>query len=139
MGGKAPDVKIEGKVKNVSYERVHASQVKGSAEAPDWLGASVVEGAEQIIIETENKKGKAKLRLYFSDLEQQGKVGDRNFDVKIQGKKVLGKFDPVKEAGMKTVVMKEFPVELKDDGKLKIELKSVKGVTALAGVEVILE
>ena len=139
VGGKSPDVKIEIKGENVSYPRVHSSLVKGSAKAPDWLGASVVEGADHIILETKNKSSAAKLRLYFSDLTDETEVGRREFDVKLQGEKVLEKFDPVKEAGEKTVMMKEFPVKFNDDGKLNISLEAVKGATTLAGMEIIWE
>ena len=137
VGGKSPDVKIQIKGDDLSYRREHASQVKGSAEAPDWLGASVVEGATQIVIETEKKGGSGKLRLYFSDLDGRGAAGQRKFDVKLQGKKVLEGLDLVKEAGAKTVMVKEFPIELKSDGKLEIGLTAEKGKTALAGVEMI--
>lgn len=45
--------------------------------------------------------------------------------------------DLITEAGAKTVMVKEFPVELKKDGKLEIDMAAEKGSTALSGVEVI--
>ena len=105
-------MKIGVKGENVSYKRVHASQVKGSEAAPDWLGASVVEGASQIVIETGEKGGSARLRLYLTDLDDKGKIGQRKFDVELQGKKILEGLDRVEEAGAKTVLVTEFPVEL---------------------------
>ncbi len=137
VGGKSPDVKVEIKGEKVSYHRVHASLVKGSADAPDWVGASLVEGATRIVIDTKQKGGAARVLLYLSDLDEKEEAGRRKFDVKLQGKEVLQGFDIVKEAGSKTVVVKEFPVELKEDGKLEIEMRAEKGKTALAGVEVI--
>ena len=137
VGGTSPDLNIKIEGKEVKYRRLHASLVKGSDDAPDWLGASVVEGATRIVIETEKKGGAARVRLYLSDLDEKGEVGGRKFDVKLQGKKVIGGMDLIKEVGAKTVLVKEFPVELKKDGKLEIDMDAEKGSTALAGVEVI--
>ncbi len=139
VGGESQEIDIEVKGDNVRYDRVHASLMKGGPEAQAWLGASLLAGAESIVIGTGKKGGDAKVRLYFSDLDVDGKAGRRVFDVKLQGEKVLQGLDLVKEAGIKTVVVKEFPVELKADGKLQIDLSAGKGQSVLAGVEVIWE
>jgi outer membrane protein assembly factor BamB len=138
VGGESAEMKVEVKGEDVRYSRVHASVVGGSTRAPDWLGASVVEGATTIVVEA-GKAGQAMVRLYFSDLDDRGGEGLRIFDVKLQGKVVLEGLDVVKEAGAKAVVVKEFPIELEDDGKLVIGLEAVKGLPVLAGVELLWE
>ncbi len=138
VGGKSVKVKLEVKGEELRYERMHASLVKGGDAAPDWLGASVVEGAEQIMIET-GKTGAARVRLYFADLDQGGGEGRRVFDVKLQGEMVLEGLDPAKEAGIKTVMVREFPIELQKDGELVVGLKARKGRPVLAGVELLWE
>ncbi|MFK5924189.1 MAG: PQQ-binding-like beta-propeller repeat protein [Verrucomicrobiota bacterium] len=139
VGGVSPKLDIEVKGKKVVYVRKHASLMKGSLAAPDWLGASVLEGAERLEIVTDHKDGAAKVRLYFSELDEKIKKGKRVFDVSLQGEKVLSAFDIAKEVGPQGVVMEEFDVVIKSDGKLKIKLSSVKGETALAAVEVLWE
>lgn len=138
VGGKSAEMKVEVKGEDVRYARVHASMVVGSVGAPEWLGASMVEGATKIVVET-GRAGQATVRLYFSDLDDRGGEGLRIFDVKLQGKVVLEGVDVVKEAGINAVMVKEFPIELEDDGKLVIELDAAKGLPVLAGVELLWE
>ena len=138
VGGESPKVDVEIEGDQVHYERVHSSLVKGNSDAPAWLGASVIEGARQMKIDTKGK-GNARVRLYFCDLNEKAAEGSRVFDVKLQGEKVINNFDIAKEVGAKTVLMKEFPVKLSKKGKLEIGLKSEKGETALAGVEIVWE
>lgn len=90
----------------------------------------------KITIKT-GREGKAKVRLYFSEPEERAKKGSRVFGVNLQGREALSDVDLVKDFGNQAVTVKEFPVELKEGGKLKIVLSSKKGKTALAGVEVI--
>ena len=61
-----------------------------------WVTASGIEGAEQIDVPLE--KGRYTVRLYFAESDKRAVRGDRIFDVIINGKKVLSKFDPSKHA-----------------------------------------
>jgi PKD repeat protein len=76
------------------------------------------------------------VRLYFAEMD--GKtVGERTFDVNLQGQSVLKNFDVVKEAGAgKRDLMKEFKkVEITD--RLKINFTAIKDEPMLSGVEIV--
>lgn len=76
------------------------------------------------------------VRLYFAEMA--GKtVGQRLFDVSLQGKEILKNFDVVKEAGApKRELMKEFKkIEITD--RLKINFNAVKDEPMLSGIEIV--
>lgn len=101
-----------------------------------WIAASGVEGAEQIELPLE--KGRYAVRLYFSEPDRQAVVGQRVFDVFINGKKVLSEFD-LSADGQKprrTTIKSWDGIAV--DSALRISLKSLNGRTILCGVEVIL-
>lgn len=76
------------------------------------------------------------VRLYFAEMAGKS-IGQRLFDVSLQGKEVLKNFDIVKEAGApKRDLMKEFKkVEITD--RLKINFNAIKDEPILGGVEII--
>jgi outer membrane protein assembly factor BamB/PKD repeat protein len=76
------------------------------------------------------------VRLYFAEMEGK-KPGQRLFNVKLQGKPVLTKFDVAKEAGgPKRELVKEFKnIGISD--KLRIAFAARVGEAMLSGVEII--
>ncbi len=90
----------------------------------------------------EDKPAKYTVRLYFAELENE-QAKKRIFDIKLQGKKVLGGFDVAKEAGgSHRAVVREFGgIQVKNN--LEIELvpkgenpSSMNELPILCGVEV---
>ena len=111
----------------------------GGTDRP-WIFASDVTGLSRCTIPVATNAAKAAkytVRLYFAETDNI-KRGGRVFDVAIQGKTVLKKFDIVAAAdGVNKAVVKEFSVSAKDT--IDIELTAKKGLTLLAAVEVIAE
>ncbi|MCF6312833.1 MAG: PQQ-binding-like beta-propeller repeat protein [Verrucomicrobiales bacterium] len=139
VGGKSPELDVDVIGKEVSYQRQHASLLQGESNQHAWLGASLLVGAEKIVMGTKGKGKGARVRLYFASSDTSSAAGAQVFDVSLQGKKVLQSFDLGKEILGKQVLEKTFEVDLKKNGVLEIELKAKKGKTALAAVEVLWE
>ncbi|MGF1582033.1 MAG: PQQ-binding-like beta-propeller repeat protein [Gemmataceae bacterium] len=99
--------------KGGGYKNVSArlSKIKAT-NAPKWVFTSQARGLKSAILPLLGKKdqpAKYTVRLFFADIEGQNKLGQRRFDVKLQGKTVLKNFDPANalEEGQ-TVVIREF-------------------------------
>lgn len=121
-----------------TYFRRHFSQVEGN---PAWVGASGAVGLEKLTL-TVGPKGAARpytVRLYFVEPDEKHGVGERVFDVALNGKTVLSNFDVRADAGdALKLVAKEFAgVALSD--KLEIQFTASAGVPVLSGVEVVRE
>ncbi len=136
VGGPSPDVAVQVFPRTLNYFRKHASQVQG--DGLSWVAASGCEGLESLIVTTSKEKGerKYKVRLYFVEPEAIEK-GQRVFDVMLQGKMVLEKFDIVSQSETTdTMVIREFDTVV-TDGRLQINLKSHAGASLLSGIELI--
>jgi len=136
VGGPSPDVTVQIFPRTPKYFRKHASQVKG--EGLTWVAASGCEGMESLIVTTSKTKGdrKYKVRLYFAE-PQAVEKGQRVFDVLLQGKTVLEKFDIVGQSGAAgKMVIREFDTVV-TDGRLQVNLKSHVGTSLLSGIEII--
>ena len=103
------------------------------------MGASGVKGAGtlevQPVVKPRNETAPLRyaVTLIFSEPDSAA-VGERVFDVKVQGQKVLSDVDLVRDAGTRVVVSRavgEFIVE----DQLRIELIAQKGVPVLSGIE----
>jgi len=114
--------------------RFHSSQVKG--EVPNWIVASGYRGVQKLTVETEDD-GPYTLKLYFLEPDDLA-VGKRVFDVIVQGRAALPRFDIVKEAGApRKGIVRELTVEPRDD-EVVIELSPSGELPAvLSGVELI--
>jgi len=76
------------------------------------------------------------VRLYFAEMEDK-KVGERVFDISLQGKNILSKLDVFKEAGgAKRELMKEFK-DVAISNQVQIAFKAVAGEPMLSGIEII--
>ncbi len=78
------------------------SETQPVAGADDrWIFSSCGRGLKRCVVPVlseDDKPHEYTVKLYFAELED-GKAGNRFFDVKLQGKTVLAGFDPAKEAG----------------------------------------
>jgi hypothetical protein len=136
VGGPSPDVAVQVFPRTLNYFRKHASQVQG--DGLSWVAASGCEGLESLIVTTskEKRERKYQVRLYFAEPEAILK-GERVFDVSLQGKKVLDKFDIVAESGAPgKMIVREFE-SVVTDGRLQINSKSHAGASLLSGIELI--
>ncbi|MGB2808732.1 MAG: PQQ-binding-like beta-propeller repeat protein [Sedimentisphaerales bacterium] len=110
-----------------------------------WVFTSCGRGLKRCVLPLlgkEDKPAEYTVRLYFAELENE-QAKKRIFDIKLQGKTVLGGFDVVKEAGgSHRAVVREFGgIQVKNN--LEIELvpkgknpSSMNELPILCGVEV---
>ena len=136
VGGPSPDVTVQTFPRTPSYFRNHSSQVRGEGLA--WVAASGCQDLESLVVTTskEAEDRNYKVRLFFAEPEPL-QQGDRVFDVLLQGKTVLEKFDVVREAeGARKIVVREFDV-VASEGRLQINLKAHAGTPLLCGIELI--
>ncbi|PCJ62259.1 MAG: hypothetical protein COA79_04140 [Planctomycetota bacterium] len=114
--------------------RVHSGYVKG--EKFKWVASSGVKGLTDLNI---NVKGATKgtVRLIFMEPDKL-KIGDRIFDISLQGKELIKGLDIIKESGGQNhVLIKEFK-DIELNNSLKIIFKaSTKNPPILSGIEII--
>ena len=140
IGGTASGIKI--KTDSVNYFLIRKDPTSIKSEKTPWVSASAIGGIRSLEIKLSDENNVPEtsytVKLYFSELENK-KPGDRVFNISIQNKMVLEKFDIVGEAGRKDKeVIKSF-AGIKAGKILKIDLSTVSGNTILSGVELIQE
>jgi len=134
VGGESPKIDVRVKGRDIRYFRRHPSAVQYGPLA--WVGASGVQGAERITIRltpaqdndesipvslggNAEKNQRWTVRLYFAE-PGKWSVGERLFDVSIQGDKRLANLDITELSG----------------GRLRCIVKEVNGVQALDTIEI---
>lgn len=146
VGGESPDIPVVIDGDSLDYFRFHPSRVSqdlGAGEASlDWVAASGVEGATSIRIQLAEADSISEqtytIRLHFADVDESA-VGDRVFDVHLQGQAVLERFDIVGETGAPNrSIRKEFR-QIRASNELQIDLVERAGRSLLCGVELIAE
>ncbi|MCB9940741.1 MAG: PQQ-binding-like beta-propeller repeat protein [Planctomycetaceae bacterium] len=139
VGGSSPDlpVKISGTtIRSVGH---HSSRINSVGDALDWVAASGVTGVESI--EQQLPKDTNRLytvRLTFAELENQA-VGERVFDVLIQGQTVLKGFDvAVASGGSFRGIVKQFS-GIRGDSAIEIKFRNIRREATLSGLQIIPE
>ncbi len=138
VGGPSPEIEVAVKPAEVKTFYNHSLWIEGGIGWP-WVAASGMKGAQSIALKGV-KPGDYSVRLVFVEPENK-KIGERVFDVSLQGKGVLKNFDVVKEAKgmMRAVTKTHSKVSVGGDGQLLVELKAKKGSSVLSGIELIRE
>ncbi len=141
IGGVSPAVKVSTQPASLKTFRRHASVVTGPY---NWVTSSGMKGINELKIElgamTDAKRYTVK--LYFAEPENVA-VGQRLFDIEIEGQKVLTNFDIAKEAGgsLRSVVREFAGVSAR--GQLTVRLTPSEGTAlrepVLCGIELIAE
>jgi outer membrane protein assembly factor BamB len=108
-GGLSPVVPITTQPARPEYIRHHSSLIEG--EGPKWVAASAVKGLNLLTLDLGGRartERRFTVRLYFAELEAE-RLGERVFDVALQGETVLKGFDILREAGGRNrSLVKEF-------------------------------
>ncbi len=139
VGGPGPEIKIKVEPAAKVF-RHHSSRIRTGDKK--WVAASGLKDVAEVEVtlcpDAEDEQLYT-VKLYFAELARVID-GERIFDIFIQGRKVLGNFDIVKQAGgnNRAIVKKFEAVKVKD--ALKIEFKPVsvsKTGPVLCGIEVI--
>jgi outer membrane protein assembly factor BamB len=138
VGGSSPAVPIKVTADSPRYFRRHSSLLSGTGVK--WIAGSGIEGVSKVSLTMRQKvAGKSErysVRLHFSEPDQK-KVGERVFDIKVQGKTVVQGFDIASaSAGQRAALQHEFET-ISNDGTVSVELVSKVGRAVLSGIEVI--
>jgi hypothetical protein len=136
VGGPSPDLPIEVSPAKVTYRYHHSLRVKGGQGWP-WIAASLAEGIESLRMKGLSK-GKYLLRLTFLEPDHI-LAGERVFDVYVQGKKLLSKYDVAKASGgdMRSIVESFEGISI--DDSILIKFRAIEGAPLLSGLELIRE
>ena len=107
---------------------LNADRVTISGTDRPWLYTSGLTGAMTFTVRVSGAPGaRYDLRLHFAELRG-AKPGDRQFDVRVQGKGMLERLDVSKEAGGANVALiREIPGIVPQQGSITIELAPVSG------------
>ncbi len=170
VGGDSPELEIEMVGEKLTYFRHHSSRFGGAGLS--WVEASGVEGVETITLSPSLKREESTtdtadttdtvateaesvpteeepaaetryytIKLHFSEPNRLA-VGDRSFNIRLQGQEVLTGLDIVREAGgYRRSLTKSFPA-IRVDDKLEIQFSRTSEKSAapiLSGLELIAE
>ena len=141
VGGPSPAVELVVEGKTTSYFRRHPATIREGGLP--WVGASGVDGVESITIplvatRDDQQDPRYTARLFFSEPSAVA-IGERVFDIDIQGTRVLSNLDVVKQAGgVQRVLVKEFK-DIAANQQLTVNLRGVQGSPVLSGIEVELQ
>lgn len=140
-GRPSPQVSVSLQPGRPSGYRVHSRQVRAGEGQHAWVAASGVSGVSSIRLKVGQLKDAPSfyaVNLHFAEPENL-QPGERVFDVFLQGKLVAESLDIAKESGglLRPLVKRLDHIKVADS--ILIELKSIKGKTVIAGVEVVAE
>jgi len=143
VGGPSPNIKISTDAKPQIFRR-HSLRIKplGEGQGPNWVAASGMEIAANIVLELGPKKTDRlyTVRLHFCEPSESVQPGQRVFDVALQGKTVLEGLDLMADGGepCRSVVKQFTKIAVQD--KLTITL-TPKGKLppVISGVELLEE
>jgi len=136
VGGPSPRIDITTMPASPRWFRHHAAQFEG--EDFGWVTASGAIGLTNVTIALNNtEQAEYRVRLYFAEPED-AEVGQRVFDVAIQGRQVLNNFDIARDAGSDgSGIIREFqPIEAR--ASLTVTLTASVGQPVICGIEVLM-
>jgi hypothetical protein len=137
VGGPSPALSVAAEPEKPEFYYQHSVWVEGGQGWP-WVAASGARGLRKLTLSGLRADVAFTVRLTFADPDH-AEGGKRVFDIALQGKKVLERFDPVREGGGRMrAVTKEF-ARVASDGRLTVELTPQEGEPILSGVEVVAE
>ncbi|MFV2066257.1 MAG: PQQ-binding-like beta-propeller repeat protein [Pirellulales bacterium] len=162
-GDPSAEVDVEVQGDQLRWYRHAAREIAG--DGPHWIGASGGEGLSKIVVRlsepavsagtdagsgtgtaTEADTGPGNVakeksytvRLFFAEPELL-EEGARQFQVALQGKRVLDNWDILREAGRpRQLVIKEFR-GIRSAGEFRIDLVAQQGQPVISGIEIVRE
>jgi len=136
VGGPSPSVGITTTPASPRWFRHHSARFEG--ESFGWVTASGAIGLTNVTIALNNtQEAQYRVALYFAEPED-AEVGQRVFDVAIQGRRVLRDFDIAQEAGSDGGgIVREFQ-PIKAVESLTITLAPLVGQPVICGIEILM-
>ena len=125
-------VEIEGD--SLSWYRRHSAQIAGPG--PKWVGASGVKGVSGLKIQFTGLDRDYTVRLFFVEPDHEA-VGDRVFDVALQGQTVLQNFDIVREVGAARKLLQVEFTGIKATEGIDVTFSARQGEPLISGVEIV--
>jgi outer membrane protein assembly factor BamB len=142
VGGDSPDIPVKIEPASPTWFRRHSSQVAEVGSGVAWVAASGAKGLTSLQIRLAERSGPIRpytVRLHFLEPDEVA-VGERVFDVVLQGKVAVSALDVIKEAGGRNRSLVKEVAHVDVDQDLVIELVPGKETpergTLLSGVEV---
>ena len=140
VGGQSPRIEITTVPTSPNCFRHHAARFGGKSFG--WVTTSGAIGLTNVTLALNSPAGRFsqdcyyRVRLYFAEPEN-AEVGQRVFDVAIQGQQVLSNFDIAQEAGSDgSGIIKEFP-PITITESLALTLTPLVGQPVICGIEVL--
>ncbi len=127
---------------DLDFYRLNADETPIAGTDSPWLYTSCLRGEGKLVTSlypAEDEPKKYRLVLHFAELEGKA-VGERIFNVNVNGKELLSNVDIVQKAnGANKAVSLEFNQIEPDKGTLTLELVKVKGEPILCAFEMVRE
>ena len=136
VGGSSPDISVTTVPASPQWFRHHATRFEG--ESLEWVTASGAIGLTNVTVPVNNARKEVEylVRLYFAEPEN-AEVGQRVFDVAIQGQQVLSNFDIAQHAVSDgSGIVREF-LGIKATSNLTLTLTPLVGQPVICGIEVL--
>jgi hypothetical protein len=135
VGGSSPDIGVTTAPASARWFRHHSARFAG--ESMGWVTASGAIGLTNVIVPLNNSgEAEYQVRLYFAEPEN-AEVGQRVFNVAIQGRQVLRSFDIAQHAGSEgRGIVREFS-GINAARNLTLTLTPLMGQPVICGIEVL--
>ena len=140
VAGASPEIPV--KMDTIDYYEIRKDPISINSKNTPWISSSSICGIRSMEITLSKESVEEDLyysvHLYFSEPEKID-IGERVFDVNIQGRKVLENFDIVSESGRRDKELVKSFTGILAGKTLKIALDPKKGNTILSGIEIVQE
>ncbi|MCP4506428.1 MAG: hypothetical protein GY826_08535, partial [Fuerstiella sp.] len=137
VGGSSPSIPVDVKGDQLRKFRLHSSLVSGAGKP--WVAGSGVEGLTSLTVGLGKSGSNSKrytVRLHFSEPDPVS-VGERVFNVSVQGNTVIEQLDVAKESGGRNRAIVREVRGIEADSRVRIDLEPVRGRAILCGVEIV--
>ena len=109
--------------------------VGGTRQDPLYASQRTASGSLRYEVPLES--GEYKVTLHFAEMDPKVKRrGQRQFNVMLEGRTVIWKFDIFAQKGQYNAVSRSFTTKV-SDGKLSVRLNSVKGNSVISAIEAV--
>lgn len=135
-----PDIPIKIESDNLSWFRNHATWIENGDEKYNWVASYGARGISSVSVDLapahSSEEKYYNVTLYFTEPDDIS-VGERCFDIFLQGDKVLENFDIAKETGGSGRVLRKEFAGVRVNGTLQIEFTGSAMAPVISGIEIV--